>query len=125
MTRRECPAELDVAVGIAHDVAVEVLDAGRSLDDVLELLGGDRVTQVRVDRERILEPVEIVEPVTIHQPFHLIFEDGVEGGAELPREDVNLGESSDPQIDGIESIRARRKFGDLFHPRQCCRRSSR
>jgi hypothetical protein len=99
-------AELDIAVGVGHDVAVEVPGIRRAFDNILELLGNYLLIEVGRDRQSQVQPIEVVEAIAVHQPFHLVFKDGVEGGPEKAAIDVFLGETADPQVDVIESAGA-------------------
>ena len=80
------PREFVVLVGIRECAAVEVLQSGVALDNVLELGVGDFIAQVQ-----IVQSIEIVEPVTVHQSVDLVDKHQVEGLTEQATCDVNLG----------------------------------
>ena len=104
--RRRLVPQLDVAVSVEHDVAVEVGDTSGALDDVLELLVGDLRVEIGDLRQGREETIEVIEAVAIHQPLHLVLEDGVEGRTEDAAEHVALGEAADPQVDAVEAAGA-------------------
>ena len=103
---RQCLAELDIGVGMVHDAAIEMQRACGAFDDVLELFRGDRLVEIRIGGQGAVEAIEIIKPVAIHQPFHLVFEDGVEGGAQLAAHDMHFREPADPQVHSVEGLGA-------------------
>ena len=45
-TVRRLIAQFHIAVGIAHDVTIQMAGVGRALDNVFELLGGDGLIEL-------------------------------------------------------------------------------
>src|SRR5882672_7759167 len=98
LRRAISPTQIDVAVGKRHDVAVEAGGIGGTLDDVLELFLSDCLVEIGGVGQGTVKTIQVVEAIAVHQPFHLVFEDGVEGWAEHAAVDVRLGETAEPEV---------------------------
>ncbi|MNG27713.1 hypothetical protein D3C84_1128760 [compost metagenome] len=59
-----------------------------ALDDVLELFGHHLLVEVGHRWQAQIQSEQVIEAVTVHQPLHLVLEDGIEGGAQLPGVDM-------------------------------------
>ncbi|MNP39398.1 hypothetical protein D3C76_1329720 [compost metagenome] len=77
---------------------------GGALDDVLELFGHHLLVEVGHRRQAEIQAEQVVETVTVHQPLHLVLEDGIEGGAQLPGVDMFFRQATDPQVDRVVPV---------------------
>ena len=90
-----------VLVGIGEHAAVEVLGTGIALDDVLELFVDDALAHLQ-----LVEAIQVVEAVAVHQAAYLVGEHRVEGFAEQAAGDVHFGQAAEPGVDVLEAVHA-------------------
>ena len=90
--------EIDILVGIAEDVAVQMGQAGVALDDILELAVADLLAKLLADQTE-----EVVEAVAVHQRLDLVDEDLVEGFTQQTARLMDFGQTAEPGVDLVEA----------------------
>ena len=104
---RDQSIELEDHVGHRHRECrqmrgMQITQVGVAHDDV-----GERICLEEVEQVHALRTTEVIEPVAVLQVLHLIFEDEVEGRAELAAElHQLLSQTADPHVDGVDAAEA-------------------